>query len=425
MTAAAPQHTPTPTRLPLGVRSETAPLRHVLVHTPGVEMDHVAPGERENLLFEDILYVEHAQAEHRLMTAVIDKVVGEPHAAVQITDLLREAFLQDEAREDFVGMLCRLGSAYNFQAFEDELKQLDPSDLHAFALTGAAPFAVHAPPVPNLMFTRDLCAVVSDHAILSHPATSARMRESIMTRIVFRYHPAFSEATDRLIELPEGVTFEGGDLLLPAPGVVLIGHSARTSLGGVMSVVREVLGRGLAGKVVVMSLPAKRSYMHLDTVFTFAEPDACVYFPPLFAPRGLANVLTYEAGAGESLTCTVFPSLQDALQDAVGHDITFFPCGGDDLLSQQREQWTDGANFFAIAPGVVIGYERNPDTFETLRRAGYRVVTARGFLSYYAESPYELGEKVAIKLDGHELSRGRGGPRCMTMPICRSDAPRS
>ena len=161
--------------------------------------------------------------------------------------------------------------------------------------------------------------------------------------------------------------------------------------------------------------------MHLDTVFTFSSPDECVVFPPLIQLNGLNNVVTFRAGdSPQNLDCTVEENLHGALESVLDRKISFVACGGSDPLSQQREQWTDGANFFAIAPGVVIGYERNQKTFDEMAARGYRVVTAEGFLSYYQESVWEPGEKIAIKLDGYELSRGRGGPRCMTMPIART-----
>jgi arginine deiminase len=111
------------------------------------------------------------------------------------------------------------------------------------------------------------------------------------------------------------------------------------------------------------------------------------------------------------------------MEELIGYELTFIPCGGQSPLSQEREQWTDGANFFSPAPGVVVGYERNESTFAMMREHGYRIVTADGFLSYHAQSDWKLGEKTAIKLEGQELSRGRGGPRCMTLPMSRDPAP--
>ena len=160
--------------------------------------------------------------------------------------------------------------------------------------------------------------------------------------------------------------------------------------------------------------------MHLDTVFTYAAPDECVAFPPLIDLDGLNNVATFSRNGGpDKLATRMWHTLHEALEHHMGHSMSFMPCGGSDPLSQRREQWTDGANLFAVAPGVVLGYERNERTYATMAEAGYRVVTAEGFLSFYESSDFEPGEKMAIKLDGYELSRGRGGPRCMTMPIHR------
>ena len=403
------------------IHSETDRLKQVIVHTPGAEMDLVSPHDREALLFEDILYLSHARKEHELMCAVFNKVVGKTGSVFQITELLKEAFKQEDARASFVEQLVEASPGVNLRAFESDLNRLSPEELYYFALTGQSPLSLEAKPLPNLMFMRDLAAVVGSHMVLSHAATSARSRESVIINVVASFNPAFAAHRDHIIKLPRGVTFEGGDLLVASKDTVVIGNSERTSLGGVLSVARRLFAETPIQNVIMVNLPKERSCMHLDTVFTFSSPDECVVFPPLIQLNGLNNVVTFRAGdSPQNLDCTVEENLHGALESVLDRKISFVACGGSDPLSQQREQWTDGANFFAIAPGVVIGYERNQKTFDEMAARGYRVVTAEGFLSYYQESVWEPGEKIAIKLDGYELSRGRGGPRCMTMPIART-----
>ncbi len=404
----------------LGVFSETGILNQVIVHTPGEEIAHVSPENLHELLFEDILHLEDARAEHQLMCRVFRKIVGRHNAVLQIATLLREAFQVEDARAEFVEALCAVSKSVNLQAFEHELKLLSPADLKYFALTGRSSLPIHAHPIPNLLFTRDVAAVVGNSIILSHPATVARARESIIMRIVVKYHPAFQKVHEQVISLPPGVTFEGGDLLVVNDKVVLVGNSERTSFGGVINIAEALFSQTNYEHVVMVTLPAQRSCMHLDTVFTFSSPQECVVFPPLIEDIPDGNVVRFsrtdEPGKLNIETCT---NLKTVLEEVLDHKITFIPCGGSDPLSQRREQWTDGANFFSLAPGLVIGYERNLHTFEEMSERGYRVVTANGFLSYYEESDYTPGEKMAIKLEGNELSRGRGGPRCMTMPLSR------
>ncbi|MBT8400856.1 MAG: arginine deiminase [Rhodothermia bacterium] len=402
------------------VTSETGLLRQVIVHTPGPEMELVSPEAREDLLFEDILFLGKARSEHERMCSVFSKIVGTDEAVLQVVDLLLDVFQKDDARADFIDQLCRVSVESNLQAFQSDIQRLSPDELLHFALTGVSPLQILSRPLPNLMFTRDVAAVVNRHVVISHPATAARTREGIIIDTILRYHDAFRECRDNIIKLPRGNTFEGGDLLVVSEDTVLIGHSQRTSFGGVMTIARRLFDEAGVRNVVMVNLPKKRYCMHLDTVFTFASPTECAVFPPLIELTGLSNVIHFTpADEPDRLVTQVKSSLKEVLEELTGRDLTFIPCGGHSPLSQEREQWTDGANFFALAPGVVIGYERNERTFDMMREHGYRVVTAEGFLSYYDQSDWQVGEKIAIKLEGQELSRGRGGPRCMTLPFAR------
>jgi arginine deiminase len=414
------------TRRLLRVTSEVAPLRQVIVHTPGEEMTLVSPENKLDLLFDDILFAEQAQEEHDIMCQLFRAVVGNDDAVVQLSDLLRDAFEQEDARAEFIEQLVTKIPEANVEAYVDDLLRLDPDELHRFALTGESPLALTSHPVPNFMFTRDLCSVVGDHLILSHAALLARARESIIVRVALRYHPTFAGVQDRIIELPPFVSFEGGDLLVVDEKTIIVGHSERTSLGGVMAITKEMLARTTIENVLMVNLPKARYCMHLDTVFTFASENECVVFPPIIEADH-HNVFHFTAGDLESngpdrFTVEVWPNLREPLEALTGKRFSFIRCGGDELVHQRREQWTDGANLFALAPGIIVGYERNLRTAEALREHGYHNVDAEAFLEYYGSGPIRLDQKVAIQLRGHELSRGRGGPRCMTLPLVREES---
>ncbi len=401
------------------VASETAKLRQVIVHTPGDEMDLVSPENKDALLFDDILDLSVARSEHIVLCELFEKMVGKQDAVLQLSQLLRETFDQEDARREYVEGLCKVLPERNYEAYESELKALDAEALHRFALTGQAPFPVSAHPLPNLLFTRDLSAVVGGHVILSLAATPARLPESVIISAVMRYHPRFAEIRDSIIELPERVSFEGGDLLVVSEKLILIGQSERTSLGGVMAVTRALLERTAVEHVLMVNLPKQRSCMHLDTVFTFVDHETCVEFPPIIEDAR-DNVYHFEAGDDPGHFRTrVLPNLKEALIEMTGRDMTFIPCGGLDPISQRREQWTDGANLFAVAPGLVVGYERNRKTWDSLRDHGFHVVDADSFLDFFEGNSIDADTRMAVKLTGHELSRGRGGPRCMTMPLVR------
>jgi arginine deiminase len=403
------------------VYSETGLLQEVIVHTPGEEMELVSPDNRLRLLFDDILFVRHAREEHELMCDVFAKAMGRSGKVHQVATLVRETFEIEDARLEFVERLCAIDPYMHLRAFEQDLRKLEPDEMFDLALTGRSSLPLNLHPLPNILFTRDLAAAVGDRLILSQAATTARARESVINQVVMGNHPRFAPLRDKSIVLPGGVTFEGGDLLVVSDKLVLIGHSERTSFGGVMTIAQVLFASSSVEHVLMVDLPKRRSCMHLDTVFTFTSPNECVYFPPIIGSDDRGNVVHFTQGDEPGrFRSRVLPSLRTALHEVLEREVTYIPCGGHELLHQEREQWTDGANFFAIAPGVVIGYERNDRTFDMMQEHGYRVVSAAGFLSYFEASDFVAGEKIAIKLEGNELSRGRGGPRCMTLPLRRS-----
>ena len=405
---------------PFHISSETGPLQQVVVHTPGEEMALVSPENAEELLFDDILFVEEAREEHATLVRLFQAAVGRDDAVLQVTALLRETFDGDDARTAYVDGLIERMPYRNFEAYESELKGLDADQLLRFATTGQAPFPVTALPTPNLLFTRDLSAVVGEHVLLSHAATAARAPESVAIETIYHHHPRFSDVRGNVIDLPDEVSFEGGDLLVVNERVVMIGQSERTSLGGVLAAACELLARTTVEHVIMVNLPKARYCMHLDTVFTFADPTTCVVFPPIIEnAHGHSYVIEAIDGDPADLRLRPRRTIREALESVTGMSYTFVQCGGDDPVRQRREQWTDGANLFAIRPGLVVGYDRNRATYDALRDEGFHVVDAESFLDFYGDAAPTTDDRVAVRLSGNELSRGRGGPRCMTMPLAR------
>ncbi|HEX2224590.1 MAG TPA: arginine deiminase family protein, partial [Thermoanaerobaculia bacterium] len=321
------------------------------------------------------------------------------------------------------------------------LRDLQPADLAASLIEGVrlVPgisdagrqqfFGLY--PVPNYFFQRDPQVVMGNRVVISSMATDAREREPLIARTLFDYHPAL-QGYAALFEIdvpPTGAPqhnpnfpypfLEGGDVLVVSPEVIMVGLSERTNRRGV-----EVLAEYLRMEetpfrhMIVVEMPRKRSYMHLDTVFTFIDRNLCLAYLPVIEPGGpeSAHVYSVDLTAPE-LTFTVRLSLMRALSD-LGIELEIIPCGGaEEPIYQQREQWTDGANAFAIAPGLIVLYRRNHKTIEALGRRGWRVLPEEEVVA----GKHDLldGRPAVLTLFSNELSRARGGPRCMTMPLER------
>jgi arginine deiminase len=422
--------------MPIQVDSEIGRLRRVLVHRPGLEIDRMPPSMMEQLLFDDILYGDEAREEHDLFSQVLLQ------AGVEVLDgetLLAEVLREEGPRSRLLDELARdYGVA---PGLVGKLVELPADRLAAALIEGvpASPDAIEAgkrkffdlAPLPNYFFQRDSQVVLGNRVVCPSMATAAREREPLLSRTLFEYHPAL-QGHAGLFEIdvpPEGgpqhdphypyPSLEGGDVLVASPEIVLVGMSERTNRRGV-----EVLAEHLRREetpfrhLIMVEMPAKRSYMHLDTVFTLIDRHTCLAHLPVIEPGGgeAAHVYYVDLYARE-LTFAVRPSLLKALAN-LGMEVEVVPCGGpSEAIDQQREQWTDGANAFAIAPGVIVLYGRNRKTIEELGRRGFRILPEEEV----AAGRHDLvnGGKAVITLAANELSRARGGPRCMTMPVER------
>ncbi|MDZ7659909.1 arginine deiminase family protein [Fodinibius sp.] len=403
----------------LSITSETGLLKSVIVHTPGKEVSLVNPELKDELLFDDIIFENDARKEHLDMLKVFKAAMPKDGKVHEITDLFSEALSIEDAQGYFIEKLINRLPEENLTAINQELLNLTGDELLRFVIDGATPSIpdFNMRPTPNLLFTRDLAAVVNESILLSRPAKKARFREAVLMETLIKFHPLFEDIKENTIKISEQESIEGGDVLVASDKVVLIGMSERTSFSGLMNATEGLLEQGVE-HVLAVDIPKQRSSMHLDTIFTFASESECIAFPPAITERR-NNVVALRSQNGAIISESK-PSLKQALEELLDRDLTFIECGGSERTNQFREQWTDGANVFAIAPGVIIGYERNTNTFNELKEHGYQLMDQYEFIEEYSDTAFDpTDKKIAISFLGHELCRGRGGARCMTMPIAR------
>jgi arginine deiminase len=421
----------------LRVDSEIGRLRRVLVHRPGREIDWMVPDMMGSLLFDDILDGDEAREEHSGFREVLKQAGVE---VLDAQDLLADVVGDAEVRKRLLDELeAEYGVPYSLVR---KLYELPDRELACTLIEGIRTVAGESDverqhffelyPVPNYFFQRDPQVVVGDRVVISSMATAAREREPLLARTVFENHPAAASGLgSKIFEIdvpPSGApqhnphfpypSLEGGDVLVPSPEIVLVGLTERTNRRGI-----EVLAEYLRGEtpfrhLVMVELPRKRSYMHLDTVFTFIDRNLCLAYLPVIQPGGPESAHVYHVDlTAKRLTFTLKGSLLEELEE-LGIGVDVVPCGGAlEAVDQQREQWTDGANAFAIAPGLIFLYRRNRKTLEELAKRGWRVLDEREA----ASGRHDLlgGGPAVVALDCSELSRARGGPRCMTMPLER------
>lgn len=408
----------------VGVWSETGRLRRVLVCSPGLAHLRLTPDACEELLFDDVIWVDRAKRDH---FEFVQKMVDRDIEVLDMLDLLTDVVAEPEARawlldRKITDSLVGVGLKHEVRAW---LETLPPDRLAEFLLGGvtyhdvpvdmAGPFlaamrdasdrpAFVLPPLPNTLFTRDNTSWIFRGVTLNPMYWPARRQETLLTTAIYRFHPLFAdEKYDVWFGDPDGApldygfaTLEGGDVMPVGKGTVLIGMGERSSQQAISQVARALFSAGAAERVIVAGLPRTRSAMHLDTVFTFCDYDLVTAFTPVVDSIVPFTLRPDESSPSGLDVCREDRGLVETLGAVVGVDFRVVATGGD-VFTAEREQWDDGNNVVALEPGVVMAYDRNTFTNTLLRKAGVEVIT----------------------FPASELGRGRGGGRCMTCPILR------
>ncbi|MGH7657507.1 MAG: arginine deiminase family protein, partial [Gemmatimonadales bacterium] len=367
---------------PLRVTSEIGSLESVLVHSPGLELQAVTPGTREDYLYDDLLDLENAQQEHADFVAVLKRVTMVHEVSELLTGLLAEreprefliARTMDVVASDVLGQ--RLGALPPDMFVKMLIEGVEEeSGLIARALNEAG---YVFPPLPNLFFPRDIGMVLGEHVVVGSMRYDARWSEELLIKTLFRFHPELRNAGflyDGSEERRNNYTLEGGDVHIPRADLLIVGFSERSSPAALDQLCEVVFARTAITDVIVVVMPKEPTAIHLDMLYSQIDRDLCIVYPPYFIGPERRAVLHRRKGM-ESVR--EMPNFFAALQ-AVSMPLEPVFAGGTHRPTQEREQWSSACNFLAVKPGVIIGYKRNEGTLEALQEVGFDDMEAEDF----------------------------------------------
>lgn len=408
------------------VSSEVGDIESVILHSPGPEVENMTPETAERALYSDILNLQIASREYSQLYGVLKK-----HTHVhQVKNLLTDVLTIEKARNVFVHRICQ--TEPNFE-LRDQLTSMEPEQLSRLIIEGVpltkdnltkflSKERYLLPPLHNFFFTRDSAVAINDKMLISIMANKVRERETLIMETIFQFHPQFGIQTLNPLDNPcfkREATIEGGDILVIKENIFLIGLGCRTNSQGIDFLLEQFRNTPGTHHLIVQELPSRpESFIHLDMIFTMLNTDECMIYEPIILDASKFSTVHLTVKDG-NVQIRYVENILEALK-SLGIDLKAYSCGGNrSMVYQEREQWHSGANFFALKPGKIMGYERNIHTLEELNRHGYEIIRAMDII----ENKVDLDKtsKCVITIEGSELSRGGGGARCMTMPLKRKE----
>lgn len=404
----------------INVKSEIRPLKKVLLHRPGRELENLTPDTLDRLLFDDIPFLEVAQDEHDSFAKTLRENGVE---VVYLEDLMADVLdLNDELRDQFLHQWIDEAGIrnkkykdiiYNFMLkYNDNKKEMVLKSMEGIVLNEleydrngslvelmSTDSKLVVDPMPNLYFTRDPFACIGNGVSLNKMYSQTRNRETIYGEYIFKYHPEYKGNVELYYNRYDAFHVEGGDILNLNDKVLAVGVSQRTEADAVELLAHNIFSSDDAtiDTVLAFDIPVSRAFMHLDTVFTQIDVDKFTVHPGILGPLVVYEIKKTDK-KGEITVKKIEDKLENILEKYLGLDkVTLIKCGGEDMIAAEREQWNDGSNTLCIAPGVIVTYQRNTVTNKLLKEHNVNV----------------------LQIPSAELSRGRGGPRCMSMPLVR------